>query len=85
MQDSINVAKTEVMLFKTKHKHCDTDLRLKLCRKRLYKTKYLGYLGIKIDENLIWKIHIHDLASKLNRANAVGVSKKLRHFANSKT
>ena len=53
MQDSINVAKTEVMLFKTKHKHCDTDLRLKLCRKRLYKTKYLGYLGIKIDENLI--------------------------------
>ena len=28
-----------------------------------------------------WKIHIHDLASKLNRANAVLA--KLRHFANS--
>ena len=49
---ALNVAKTEVILFKTKHKPCDTDLRLKLSRKRLYKTKYLRYLGIKIDENL---------------------------------
>ena len=65
---ALNVAKTEVILFKTKHKPWDTDLRLKLCRKRLYKTKYLRHLGIKIDEKLNWKIHIHDLASKLNRA-----------------
>ena len=78
---ALNVAKTEVILFKTKRKPCDTDLRLKLCRKRLYKTKYLRYLGIKIDENLNWKIHIHDLTSKLNRANAVLT--KLRHFVNS--
>ena len=48
---------------------------------RLYKTKYLRYLGIKIDEILNWKIHIHDLASKLNRANAVLA--KLRRFLNS--
>ena len=67
---ALNIAKIEVILFKTKHKPCDTDLRLKLCRKRLYKTKYLRYLGIKIDENLNWKSHIHDLVSKLNRANA---------------
>ena len=45
---ALNVAKTEVMLFKTKHTPCDTDLRLKLCRKRLYKAKYLRYLGIKM-------------------------------------
>ena len=59
----------QVILFKIKHKPCDTDLRLKVSRKRLYKTKYLRYLGIKIDENLNWKVHIHDLASKLSRAN----------------
>ena len=75
---ALNVEKTEFALFKTKHKPCDIDLRLKLCRKRLYKTKYLG---IKIDNNLNWKIHIHDLASKLNRANAVLA--KLSHFVNS--
>ena len=54
---------------------------MKLCRKKLYKTKYLRYLGIKINENSNWKIHIHDLASKLNRTNAVLT--KLRHFVNS--
>ena len=36
---------------------------------------------MKIDKNLNWKIHIHDLASILNRANAVLT--KLRHFVNS--
>ena len=41
----------------------------------------LRYLGIKTDENLNQKIHIHDLASELNRANAVWA--KLRHFVNS--
>ena len=61
---ALNVSKTEVILFKTKHKHCDIDIRLKLCRKRLYKRKYFRYLGIKIYENLNWKIHIHDLAFK---------------------
>ena len=78
---TLNFAKTEVILFKTKHKPCDTNLRLKLCRKRLCKTKYLRYLGIKIDEKLNWKIHMHDLASKLNRANAILA--KRRHFVKS--
>ena len=78
---ALNVPKTEVKLFKTKHKPCDTDLRLKLCRKRLYKIKYLRYLGINIDEKLNWKIHIHYLTSNLNRANAVLA--KLSYFVNS--
>ena len=29
------------------------------------------YLGIKIDENLNWKQHIHDITIKLNRSNAL--------------
>ena len=44
---ALNVAKTEVILFKTKQKPCDTDLRLNLCRKRLSKVKFLRYPGIK--------------------------------------
>ena len=38
------------------------------------------YLGIKIDENLIWKGGINDIAVKLNRANAPLF--KIRNFAN---
>ena len=62
-------------------KLCDSDLKLKLYRKSLCKTKYLRYLEIKVDGNLNWKTHIHDLNSKLNRANAVLT--KLKHFVKS--
>ena len=72
--------KTEFILFKTKQTRWYW-LKAEVCRKRLYKAKYLRYLRIKIDKNLNWKIHIHDLVSKLNRANAVLV--KLRYFVNS--
>ena len=39
--------------------------------KRLYPSKSVKYLDIKIDENLNWKQHIHDITIKLNRANAL--------------
>ena len=34
---ALTVAKTEVELFKTKHKPCDTELELKLCKRFLIK------------------------------------------------
>ena len=40
-------------------------------RKNLSTSKSVKYLGIKIDENLSWKQHIHDILIKLNRANAL--------------
>ena len=49
-------------------------------RKKLNRTKYVRNLGIKISENLNWRINIHDLDSKLNRANAVLA--ELWHFVN---
>ena len=44
---------------------------MKLCVKRLYPTKSLKYLGVKIDANLSWQYHVNDLSIKLNRANAL--------------
>ena len=75
------VPKTKVILFEFKHKPCDPNLTLNLYSERLYKTKYLRYLGMKIDENLNWKIHLDHVPSKLNRANAVLA--KIRHFVKS--
>ena len=43
----LNVAKTEVILFKTKHKPSDTELRLKICIKLLNKTNHVRSLGKK--------------------------------------
>ena len=38
---ALNVAKTEVILFKIKQKPCDTDLRFELYWKRLCRTNYV--------------------------------------------
>ena len=43
----------------------------------------MKYLGIKIDENLNWKLQIYDVAIKLNRENAV--LSKLRYILDRKT
>ena len=54
-----------------------------MCRKRIYTSQYVKYLGIYIDENLIWKTHINKLSINLVRANAILF--KLRHFVDKAT
>ena len=66
------------MFFKSKHKLCCTELKLMLCRNISYRSNYVRYLRTKIDENLNRKLHVHDLISKLNKANAI--LSKVRHF-----
>ena len=63
-------------------KNLDFNLKLKLNGKRLYPTKSVKYLGIKIDENLTWINHINDAAIKVNQTNAMLF--KVREFLNIK-
>ena len=37
---ALNVAKTEIILFKTSNKNYDADLKIKLCRKRIHASPY---------------------------------------------
>ena len=60
-----------MIIFKSKHKKFEGDLKIKLCGKRLYPTESVKYLGVKIDTNLSWQYHVNDLSIKLNRANAL--------------
>ena len=68
---SLNVKKTEMVIFKSKQKKLEGYLKIKLCSKRLYPTESVKYLGVKIDTNLTWQHHVNDLSIKLNRANAL--------------
>ena len=67
----MNVKKTELVIFKHQRKKLDSPIKIKLNRKRIYPSKSVKYLGIKIDENLNWKQHIYDIAIKLNRVNSL--------------
>ena len=60
-----------MVIFKSKQKKFEGDLKIKLSGKRLYPTKSVKYLGVKIDTNLSWQYHVNDLSVKLNRTNAL--------------
>ena len=77
---ALNVKKTGLVIFKHQRKKLDSPIKVKLNRKRLYPSKSIKYLGIKIDESLNWKQHIHDIAIKLNRVNALLYT--IRNFVN---
>ena len=77
---ALNVAKTEIILFKTRNKSYDADLKIKLCRKRIHASHYVKYLRVFIDANLNWKKHINEISTKLIKGNAM--LSKSRHFVN---
>ena len=77
---SLNVAKTEIAIFRRKKKHLDCDINLKLCGKILKPSTYIRYFGIYLDEYINWSPHINHFSQKLVKANAMLC--KLQHFVN---
>ena len=80
---SLNVKKTELVIFKHKKKKLERLTRIKLSRKKLYTSNSIKNLDVKIDENPTWKDHIHDIATKLDRAIALLL--KIKNYANFST
>ena len=74
---SLNVSKTEVLLFRNTHKVINHNVRLKLNGKTLPLSKSVKYLGVQLDDHLSWKFHFESLAVKLRKSN--GIISKLRH------
>ena len=64
---SLNVGKTELVLFPSSKKQLHCDLKIKLNGKRLYETDSVRYLGIQIDKRLARKQQINHMALKLNK------------------
>ena len=60
-----------MVIFKSKQKKFEGDLKIKLYGKRLHFTETVKYQGVKIDTNLSWQYHVNDLSIKLNRANVL--------------
>ena len=69
-----------MIIFKSKQKKLEGDLKIKLCSKRLYPTESVKYLGVKIDANLTWQHHVNDLSIKLNRTHAL-IFKMRKHVS----
>ena len=70
-KNSLNVVKTELVIFKFPRKVLLDEIKIKLCGKRLYSSNSTKYLSIKIDRFLHWHDQVNRIAVKLNRANAL--------------
>ena len=80
---SLNVNKTEFIIFHSPRKQVDYNINIKLNSKRLYPSTYIKYLGVLLDEHLSWKPHINELTKKLNRSNCM--LSKIRHYVDKNT
>ena len=80
---SVNVEKTELVIFKSPRKLLLDEMKIKLNGKKLYSSNSVKYLGIKIDRFLHWHDQVNSIAVKLNRANALLL--KIRNYVNTET
>ena len=81
---SLNINKTEFVIFRSPRNPITTEINIKLNGKRLlYPSKYIKYLGVLLDEHLSWKPHIDELIKKLNRSNSI--LSKIRYFVRKNT
>ena len=73
---SLNVDKTEFIVFRPLRKNFEHRFTLTLNRTTLFESTKIKYLGLILDKALTWKHHIFELRKKLSRA--VGILYKMR-------
>ena len=71
---SLNVMKTELIIFHLSSKKIDHSCKFKLGGKRLTPTNSAKYLGVFLD--LLWSKQLNHITTKLNQA--IGILSKLK-------
>ena len=75
---SLNITKTNFMLFKSSSKKITKQLNIKIKDHYITQVKSTKFLGTIVDDQLKWKEHINFVANKISRLT--GILCKARHF-----
>ena len=75
---SLNVSKTEFIIFRPPRKTLNHQIVLKLNGTIIHESNKIKYLGLLLDNRLSWKYHIDELCKNLSRY--VGMLYRLRHL-----
>ena len=75
---SLNIDKTNFIIFHPRQKVINYQVRLHLASKQLKQVKSIRYLGVHIDSYLTWKYHLQHITKKIKRS--VGTLAKIRHY-----
>ena len=75
---SLNVDKTEIIIFKPKNKNITKHLNFRISGQKIKPTTQVKYLGIILQDDLSWDKYLSNLVKKLSRA--IGLLAKIRHY-----
>ena len=68
---SVNVDKTEFVVFKPPRKSLKERITLKLNGKTIFESKKIRYLGLIMDEKISWRFHVMELRKKLSQITGI--------------
>ena len=77
---SLNIEKTELVVFQRQNTKLNNSFKIKLDGKWLFPTSSVKYLGILLDEHFPWSPQISHVQMKLNQA--IRILSKLKYQAN---
>ena len=75
---SLNIKKTQLLIFKAKNKKITQQINIKLDDSNIKQVESARFLGIQIDGNLNWKQKISNICNKI--ARTTGILCKARHY-----
>ena len=64
---SLNIAKTNYIIFHSPSVNIPSDAVIKIRKKHIKRVKFVNFLGVLLDEHLSWKYHFSELSKKLAR------------------
>ena len=65
---SINVKKSNFVIFKPRQKRLTRDLTFTISNRTIKRVDEVVFLGVILDEHLSWKSHIHNVTRKVSKA-----------------
>ena len=74
---SLNIDKTNFIIFHPPQKVKGHIVKLKISNKEIVQEKFIKYLGLLIDSHLSWKYHISHISRKIKRC--LCILSKIRH------
>ena len=76
---SLNVAKTEFLIFKLPRRPLPERIVLSLNNKKIFESYKMKYLGLILDSRLTFRAHINELSKKLSQS--IGMLYKIRNLS----
>ena len=71
-------SKTEIIIFRPKNKQITKHLNFRISGQKIFTCRNVKHLGVILEENLDWNLHLNVLNLKLNKA--IGLLCKIRHY-----